>query len=129
MKKSFKIQNGVALITLLFFTVIAINITAAAVVIVIVNSLSGAKVQQGMVAYQIAESGIENAKLRLLRDPEYTGETLTVGSGTVTTSVEKNGYQYTILSKGTFGNFQRQIQAVASYSASLLTITSQQEVF
>ena len=122
-------MRGQALISLMFFMIIAINVTGAAVVILLVNSLSGAKFQQGSIAYEIAQSGVENAKLRLLRDANYTGETLPVGQGNATITVSKNGNQYTILSRGTIGNFMRQIQVVASYSANLLTITSQKEVF
>lgn len=126
----FLISNGgQALITLLFFTVIAINVTAAAVVIIMLNSLSGAKLQQGVVAYEIAQTGIENAKLRLLRDPEYTGESLQVGDGTAAISVSKNDTQYTIISRGTIGNSMRQIQLAASYSANLLVVSSQEEIF
>ena len=74
-------MKGQALIILLFFAIIAINVTAAATVIILVNSLSGSKFQQGTVAYEIAQAGAENARLRLLRDPNYTGETLAVGNG------------------------------------------------
>lgn len=122
-------MKGQALITLLFFTIIATTVTSAAAVIILVNSLNGAKFQQGSIAYEIAQSGIEDAKLRLLRDPNFTGETLSVGSGTVTVTVSKNGTQYTVLSKGQVGNFIRQIQLVGTYNASLFTVNSQQEVF
>ena len=122
-------MKGQALITLLFFTVIAITVTSAAMIIIMVNSLSGAKFQQGTVAYEIAQTGAENAKLRLLRDPNYSGETLQVGNGSTEITVNKNGSQYTILSKGTIGNFKRQIQIDATYSNELLTINSQNEIF
>lgn len=129
MKKKFIFNRGAALITLLFFTVIATTITGAAVVILLVNSLSGAKYQQGTIAYEIAQAGIENAKLRLLRDPDYNGETLPVGNGSTVITVTKNGVNYTILSQGTIGNFKRQIQMTASYSANLLIVGSTQEIF
>jgi len=122
-------MKGQALITLLFFTVIATTITSAAVMIILINSLNGTKFQQGNIAYEIAQSGLENAKLRLLRDANYNGEILPVGAGSATVTIAKNGTQYTILSKGQIGNFTRQIQLVASYSASLFTVSSQQEVF
>lgn len=125
----FVAQRGAALITLLFFTVIAMTVTGAAVVVLIVNSLSGAKYQQGTIAYEIAQAGIENAKLRLLRDPNYTGETLAVGNGNAEISVTRDGTDYTILSKGTIGNFMRQIQVEATYTNNLFTITSSEEVF
>jgi len=122
-------MKGQALITLLFFTVIATTVTSAAVMIILVNSLNGEKFQQGSIAYEIAQSGIENAKLRLLRDTGYTGEVLPVGNGTATVTVSKVGNQYTVLSVGKIDNFMREIQLVATYSASLFTISSQQEVY
>ncbi|HSA83377.1 MAG TPA: hypothetical protein VLF20_00640 [Patescibacteria group bacterium] len=121
--------KGQALITLLFFSVIALLVTSVAVIILITNSLSGTKLQQGTLAYQIAQTGIENATLRLLRDPNYSGETLPVGDGTATITVAKNGIEYTILSTGTLGSFSREIQVIATYSANLLTISSQEEVY
>ncbi len=117
------------MITLLFFTVIATTITSAAVIILIVNSLSGAKFQQGNIAYEVAQTGAENAKLRLLRDPSYAGETLPVGNGNAVVTVTKNGNNYTILSVGTVGNFTRQVQVQATYNNSLFVITSQKEIF
>jgi hypothetical protein len=104
-------------------------VTSAAVIVLFTNSLSGAKFQQGTIAYQIAQTGIENASLRLLRNPDYSGETLPVGNGTAIITVARNGSEYTILSKGTIGPFSRQIQVVATYSANLLTVGSQEEIY
>ena len=61
-------ERGQALVTLLFFVIISTIITSAAIVIILVNSTSVAKAQAGISAYYAAESGIENAFLRLLRD-------------------------------------------------------------
>lgn len=122
-------QKGAAMITLLFFTLIATTVTSAAVVILLVNSLSGTKFQQGSIAYEIAQSGIDNAKLRLLRDPDYSGETLPVGSGTAVITVTRTGSEYIISSRGTLGNFVREIQLQASYSANLFDARTQQEIF
>jgi hypothetical protein len=44
-------------------------------------------------------------------------------------TISRNGTQYTIRSRGTVGNFVRQIQVVATYSDNLFTVTSQQEIF
>ena len=122
-------MKGQALITLLFFSIIAITVTSAAIIILITNSLSGAKLQQGSIAYEVAQAGIENAKLRLLRDPDYSGESLSVGNGTALITVSKNGEMYTIRSTGTIGSFSRQIQIIATYSASLLTSGLEEEVY
>jgi hypothetical protein len=124
-----QLQRGQALITLLFFMIIAITITSAAVVILLTNSVSAQKLEQGTVSYYTAESGAENALLRLLRDPNYTGETLTIDGTTVVATVTKSGSVYTITSSATFGNFKRTIQVVATYVGNILTATSWKEEF
>lgn len=125
-------MKGQALITLLFFTVIGVTVTSAAVVMILINSLSGTKQQQGEVAYEIAQSGAENGLIRLLRDPTYTGETLPVGSGSATITVNGSGASgnpFIILSKGTNGIFIREVQVTATYQNNLLTVTSRKEVY
>lgn len=125
-------QKGQALITLLFFTVIGITVTSAAAAIIMVNSLSGTKQQQGELAYMVAQSGAENAILRLLRSPSYTGETLPVGSGQAVISVSGSGTTaspYVILSRGTVGNYLRQVEVQARYENNLLEVISRREVF
>ncbi|MBA3723845.1 MAG: hypothetical protein H0W89_03035 [Candidatus Levybacteria bacterium] len=122
-------QKGQALITLLFFMIIGITITSAAVVMILVNSLSGAKLQQGEIAYHIAKSGAENGVLRLLRNPSYTGEDdLGIGGGLVDITVSGSG-PYTITSTGTTGNFTRKVETTVTYVNNLLTVTSQKEIY
>jgi|SRR6266571_155529 len=122
-------EKGQALITLLFFVIIGITVTSAAVAIIIVNSQNATKFQQGIIAYAIAESGAENSLLRLLRDPSYTGETLTIGNGTAIVAVRGVGNAYIATSSGQIGNALRKVQVNATYSNNLLTVTSQKEIF
>lgn len=125
-------NRGQALITLLFFTIIGVTVTSAAVVMILVNSLSGTKQQQGEIAYEVAASGAENGIIRLLRNPSYTGEVLPVGSGSATITVTGSGTSgdpYIILSKGTTGIFVREVQVTATYQGNLLTVTSRKELY
>jgi hypothetical protein len=136
-KNNFQISNssgarGQALITLLFFTIIGIAVSSAAIIMLLVNSLSEAKEQQGEIAYNIAQSGAENGLIRLLRDPTYNGETLSVGGGTATITVSGSGTSgnpYIILSKGTTGSFLREVQVTATYQNNLLSVESRKEVY
>jgi hypothetical protein len=121
-------KSGQTLAMLLVFMSIAITVTTAAVFVSISNTQSSSKFADGFSAYDIAESGIENALLRLLRNPSYTGETLTVGDGTATIIVSGTG-PYTIVSSGQVGNFRRQITAVTNDTGGALTITSWIETF
>ena len=126
---NFQLQKGQALVTLLVFTIVAITITSAAVVIILTNSIGTSKLEQGTNAYYSAESGAENALLRLLRDPNYTGETLPVDDATVLISVSNVGSTYTVTSDATLGNFLRSIEVTATVVNNILTVDSWKEVF
>lgn len=116
------------MVTLLFFMVIAITITSGAIVVILVNSLSANKLTEGERTFYVAESGMENALIRLLRDPNYQGETMIVDDGTATINVTGNTAK-TIKSVGQIGNFSRTIQVSANYINYVLTVTSWQELF
>jgi hypothetical protein len=120
-------RKGQALITLLFFIVVGISITSAAAIILVNNIASASTSEQGTDAYEVAESGIENALLELLRNPSYSGETLFVGNGTCVIQVT-NGNPITILSTGTYNNSVRKIQVQVVYNNSILTISTWKEI-
>lgn len=122
------LKHGQTLVTLLIFMIIGITITTAAVVMVIVNSRNVSRIEQGNDTLAVAESGVENALLRLLRDPSYAGETLTVGTGTTTVQVTSSGTNRTITSTAVMGNFSRKVQVNVTLSGDL-TITSWQEIY
>lgn len=121
-------KNGQALLMLLVFMLISITVTSAAVVLIVSNSLNTQKVQSGTIAMQVAESGIENSLLRLLRNPYYTGETLTMPQGTAVINITGSD-PYTLLSTGTSGNFMRKIQVIVDYTTGRMIITSWKEVY
>lgn len=121
-------RSGQTLVTFLVFVAVAMTITAAATVVTLVNSRSATVLQQGTLSYYVAESGIENALLRLLRNPYYSGETLLVGEGTAEITVAGDS-QKTITSKGQLGNFIRTIHVTTEYNNNVLTIVSWQELF
>jgi len=123
---SLKYETGQALITLLFFALIGVIITTTAVMIAITNRLSIQKVEHGMTAYSIAESGMENALLQILRNPFYTGETLVVGDGFAVSTVTGSSTK-TILSIGSIGNYKRTIQVQVSYTNNVMSILSWEE--
>lgn len=120
-------QKGQALITLLFFVIIAATITGAATIIIAVNTTATSKLEEGATAYYAAESGIENAMLRILRDQIYTGETLTIDGATVVISVTGSNPK-TVVSVGKSGNFKRTIQAQTNYSNGYYTVSTWKEV-
>lgn len=107
--------------------IIAIIITTASIALVINSSKGTDKVYQGANSLDIAESGAETAMIKLLRDPNYTGETLTVGNGQAVITITGTNPK-TILSHGTLNNFTRTIQVIVDTSNNTLTATSWKEI-
>lgn len=120
-------KKGQALISLIFFVVIAMIITSTAVAVSIANSISVSKLHSGTEALYIAESGIEEAVLRLIRDPNYSGGTVTVGSGTATITITGETTKI-ITSEGRDGNFIRKIRATADYNDNIVSILTWTEI-
>lgn len=121
-------SSGQVLVILLFFMVITIMITTASVTLIILNSQGASRSEQGEMTWEIAESGAENALLRLLRDPNYQGETLTVGDGTATITVTGTD-PLTITSVGKLNTFSRTVRVVAGYTNFILSLQSWNEVY
>lgn len=118
-------SSGQALVTLLFFMIMGITITTAAVIVVITNAAAATINQQGSDAYYIAESGIDEGLLHLLRNPSYAGqETFIVGDGSVSVQIAN----YVITATGSAANSQKTIQIQTVYNNNTITITSRKEL-
>ena len=74
-------QSGQTLVILLIYMVIGIIVTTSSIALVINSSYNTDKVYQGNNALDVAESGAETAMIKLLRNPNYNGETLTINGG------------------------------------------------
>lgn len=125
MKKCCTDSKGQALVMLLFFMLIGITVTTAAVHILINNVTGVSTVEQSALAYATAESGVENALLRMLRDSQYSGETLIMGGGTVVTTVSNGA----ITATGTVGGATRKVQVQTVYNNDILTVSSWKEIY
>lgn len=124
---NYKFKKGQTLVMLLILMTAGMIITTAAVIMIIVNSQASSKFALGEDVFAIAESGAENAILRLIRNPNYVGETLTVGSGIATITVSGTSTK-TIVSEGVRGNFRRKVQVVGGYVNNIFTPTSWTEI-
>lgn len=117
-------QAGQAVLTLLFFMVIGLSIITAVVIVVVNTAQAGSNVEQGTLAYYGAETGVENALLRLLRDPNYTGEVMNIDGGTVTIVVSGG----TITSTARIDNSIRKVEVQTVYNGNILTVSSWKEI-
>ena len=117
-------QKGQIFITMLFFVIIGVTIISAETIVLFTNILSAATAEQGTNAYYVAESGIEEAMLRLNRDPSYAGGVLTVGGSNAVIQVG-NGI---ITATGTYANTIKKIQVLTVNSNGTLKIVSWKEI-
>jgi hypothetical protein len=128
MKKVIKQNKGQALITLLFFTMIGMAIAIAAIIVTLSSTIASGKFQSGTLTFSEAESGAENAYLKLLRNPYYTGETMAINGATVTATVS-GSTNITIISQATSGTFSRTIKVKLQYTNGKYVIQSWKEAF
>ncbi|MBI2442795.1 MAG: hypothetical protein HYV40_02715 [Candidatus Levybacteria bacterium] len=119
--------KGQSLVTILIVVIIAMTLAAGAIMLTVTNTIASSAYSLGNEAYYVAESGAENAVIRLLRDKSYSGETLAVGENTATVTVSGSD-PYVIVSSGRAGNFVRKVQVTLGYPDSIMTITSWKEI-
>ena len=106
------------------FVLVAVTVITSTITTVISNTKAASEGQQAVDAYYVAEAGAENALMRLLRDPSYTGETLPVGNNNATVTVSGS----TITSIGQVNNLTRKIQVITSYNNNQMIVTSWKEI-
>ena len=121
-------QSGQALVALLVFTIISITIASAAIAIVLINSGSARTLEQGNLTKSASESGVENALIRLLRDPNYAGETLTQDDGDAIVEVS-GGVVKTITSTASSLGFIRKIEVVVDTANYQINILSWKQIY
>ena len=126
-RQSKESQSGQALVVLLFYMIIAITLSTTAVAVVLANSLSVTRSEQGAHALEIAEAGAENALIRLIRNTDYAGESLTIDGGSATATVSGTGVK-TVTSVGVVGGFTRTIQVIATVTNGVINVTAWQEL-
>lgn len=121
-------SRGMALVVVIIFAAVAMLVITAAISMGILSSMSSRQMLQGQHALLLAESGAENALLRLLRNPTYTGETLTMNGGTATIVV--SGTNPKIINvEGKSGSIVRQIEVGVSDTSGVMNVDSWQEKF
>lgn len=127
--QNFKNNSGQALVALLIFITMSIAFIGGMVAVSVINTQSSSKYNQSETAYYIAESGIEEAIIQLLRNPGYanTAQEIPIGKGSAKVLVTTENNTKIILSVGTYGSLVRKIEVKGDYSDTF-KITSWKEI-
>jgi Tfp pilus assembly protein PilX len=121
------LKQGQALVVLIVFVAIATIIISSAVVVTIVNSRLAADQTLSANAFSAAEAGANEAVLSILRNPNYTGGTLTTGSAVATITVSGSSSK-TIVSVGSASNFVKKVQVTGTYAGNNFTISGWNQI-
>ncbi len=117
-------QVGI-LLTLIIFLLISITTTAVAIALSSSQSLTTTELSEQALAS--AQAGLDNAVLRLLRDPSYSGEAnLSIGQGSVTIIVSAATPQL-VTSSAVVGGIVRRVRASVTTSAGQLVVGDYEE--
>lgn len=122
------LEKGQTLVLLVVFVVVGIIVASSATIIILLSSKNASNFELGIMTLQLADSGAENALLRLLRNPSYAGETINTQDGTITINVTGDDQNKTITSTARVSNFLRTIKVDVNF-APTLTIISWKEIY
>lgn len=125
--RQFSSQTGSVMIALLIFIIVGTLVTSSAVMLMVDNTVISTAELTATEVHNMAESGAENAILRLLRDPSYTGETMIVGDGQVVVIV--TGSEPIIVnSQASLASTQKTVEVELSRQNGVLTVNSWEAV-
>lgn len=120
-------ESGYMLTALLVFLVVIIVVTTTSVLVSVSSLRSETYFDFGSEALAAADSGAENAILRLLRDPTYLGETLQVGTTEVIITVVGSAPQVVTVVADS-GSFERTVEVRLERVDGMLQVTSWKEL-
>ena len=121
-------QQGMALVVVLILGAIGILIITLGISLSSLITQANLRYTRGIQALHLAESGAENALMRLIRNPNYSGETLTLTDGTATIVVSGTSPKV-ITVNGTSGSVTRTIVVEVADQNGVLTVQSWKELF
>lgn len=117
-----KKQKGQALIVVILVGMITLIGVVSATTLVISELKKNVATSLGIAQYEITYGAAENAFIRLLRNPNYTGETVTLGSSTCYITVEGTSTK-TVEVRCTNGDYVRKVGATATFSGGIMTVS------
>ena len=120
-------SGGFALVILMFLMVLAVTVITAAVSLMILGSASSTLLISGDSTKSIADSCIENAIIRLIRNPAYSGESLDINEGncqiTVTGLTDK-----TVSAQANYGNKKKRVEVNLNLNNNIISLISWKDV-
>ena len=128
MKQKRHTYTGQAMVTVLMVCVIGTLILTGAMIAVGNAIGQSSQAELGLLARSAAETGMENALIRFIRDPSYTGETMHLTDGRTVTISATGTPKTTIIATGMSGSATQRIQTVVYYNNGVFTVESWSDI-
>lgn len=122
-----KKQQGQALIMVILIGVISIIAVVSASTLVISELKKNTATASGVAQYAVTYGALENAFMRLLRDPNYSGETVTLGTSTCYITAT-SGLTKTVDVRCTNGQYVRKLGATVIFSGGTMSVSGISEI-
>jgi len=120
-------QKGQTLVSLLIIIAVTVLAVASAIVSASLSSTTAITTISDKVYYS-SETGAEEALIKLLRDPGYSGETFNLEGVNVEVSVTSpTPTERVITSTASENNIKRRVDVSAEFLNNILTVTSWDE--
>lgn len=119
-------QPGNILVVVLVLMVVGITIVSMSLALVITTSQSMGGAMESDRMRAAVEGGIENAILKLLRNPSYAGESMVIDGVAVVVTVTQ-GAQTTIIATATSGEYKQRYRVLLERISGVLTVVSWQQ--
>jgi hypothetical protein len=115
------------LVTILVFASVAITVTSGAIIVAAINTQGISKASRSEIILQNINSAGELSALEILRNPDYSGENLTIQNTDITISVTGSTTKTTDV-YNTSGDFIRKLRIIGDYANNEYNITSREEI-
>lgn len=119
--------KGQALLPLLIIIVIVLSLGTIAVELAISNILVDRYLQESLIGYATTEAALENGLLRILRHPEYAGESLQIENSSCTITIAGN-WPKTITAVCDNTQRIRKLEAEVNFVSGVLQVIHIQEI-
>lgn len=117
-------QKGMALIMVILVGAIALIAVTTSTALVISEFKKNIAATSGISQYQLTYGALENSFMRLLRDPNYSGETLQLSNSTCYITVSGSPSNKSVESVCGNGSYVRKMGATVTFSGGRMTVSS-----
>lgn len=123
-----KKNKGQTLVALLFFVLIGIMVTSVSTTLFFTNLRGDQASESSEILRQVADAGAEMALIKLLRNKNYSGESVVINNSNVTIEVVGGNTKTINVTSIDENNLEIKIQVIVNYANNVLNMISYKQI-